>query len=247
MLQINSSIDFQLIQREMCQYIRQARQDQHSIYSYEFERLQVYQSLIRNNIHSFLDRVFPITQVLLSDEQWQALCEDFICYAQCQSPFFNDISLEFQQYLQQREHPFTQQFLWLTELLQFEWLELFVELSNDDVTQKITQSSAWRLQQPYWILVYQYPVFSWTIETRLEHIKVQPAAILAWRDQQHHFCVSVIEPWEAFVLEQVELETLRTQQLAEKLYTQSSVFNEKSSLAYVQKLHLKLQQLHLLK
>lgn len=50
------------------------------------ERLNVYIRLIRNNIHSFIDRCYTETPQYLDSEEWGRLKEGFVRDARAQTP-----------------------------------------------------------------------------------------------------------------------------------------------------------------
>ena len=52
------------------------------------ERLNVYIRLIRNNIHSFIDRCYTETLQYFDSEEWGRLKEGFVRDARAQTPYF---------------------------------------------------------------------------------------------------------------------------------------------------------------
>lgn len=115
----------QQTQQAFCAWIRDPRSDLPA--EFVTERMQVYRTLLFNNVSSFINLVYPIARTLLSETKWQSLLQDFFQNAQNQSPFYNDISLQFREYLDEQQHPVLQEYPWLAELLQFEWLELYLD------------------------------------------------------------------------------------------------------------------------
>ena len=55
------------------------------------ERLNVYIRLIRNNIHSFIDRCYTETLQYFDSEEWGRLKEGFVRDARAQTPYFQEI------------------------------------------------------------------------------------------------------------------------------------------------------------
>ena len=54
------------------------------------ERLNVYIRLIRNNIHSFIDRCYAETLQYFDSEEWGRLKEGFVRDARAQTPYFQE-------------------------------------------------------------------------------------------------------------------------------------------------------------
>lgn len=64
------------------------------------DRLNVYIRLIRNNIHSFIDRCYTETRQYFDSKEWSRLKEGFVRDARAQTPYFQEIPGEFLQYCQ---------------------------------------------------------------------------------------------------------------------------------------------------
>ena len=183
---------------------------------YATERMQVYRTLLFNNVSSFINLVYPIARMLLSETKWQSLLQDFFQNAQNQSPFYNDISLQFREYLDEQQHPVLQEYPWLAELLQFEWLELY--LDTVEIEEKtFSPASAWQLNTHIWILVYQYPVYLWTTEQ--QYFEHSPSAVMVWRNQHDQICVEQLSPLFACLIEQINQKELTEQELKYLIHT----------------------------
>ena len=193
-------ISFQQAQQQFCTWIREPQNQVPQTLS--FERMQVYRDLLLNNVCSFIDLVYPVARSMLPEQQWQTLLEEFFQKSKCQSPFYNDISLQFREYLTDHQHPILHQYPWLAELLQFEWLELY--LDTLEIEDKIyTQTDLWQLRTHVWVLVYQYPVYHWTINTTLAQIEHVPSAIMVWRNEDDQVCVEQLSPLLALLIERL--------------------------------------------
>ena len=204
----------QQTQQAFCAWIRDPRSDLPA--EFVTERMQVYRTLLFNNVSSFINLVYPIARTLLSETKWQSLLQDFFQNAQNQSPFYNDISLQFREYLDEQQHPVLQEYPWLAELLQFEWLELY--LDTVEIEEKtFSPASAWQLNTHIWILVYQYPVYLWTTEQ--QYFEHSPSAVMVWRNQDDQVCVEPLSPLFACLIEQLNLKALTEQELKQLIYT----------------------------
>ena len=204
----------QQTQQAFCAWVRDPRSDLPA--EFATERMQVYRTLLFNNVSSFINLVYPIARTLLSETKWQSLLQDFFQNAQNQSPFYNDISLQFREYLDEQQHPVLQEYPWLAELLQFEWLELY--LDTVEIEEKtFSPASAWQLNTHIWILVYQYPVYLWTTEQ--QYFEHSPSAVMVWRNHHDQVCVEPLSPLFACLIEQLNLKALTEQELKQLIYT----------------------------
>lgn len=204
----------QQTQQAFCAWIRDPQSDLPT--EYATARMQVYRTLLFNNVSSFINLVYPIARTLLSEAKWQSLLQEFFQNAQNQSPFYNDISLQFREYLDEQEHPILQEYPWLAELLQYEWLELY--LDTVEIEEKtFSPASAWQLNTHIWILVYQYPVYLWTTEQQdFEH---SPSAVMVWRNQHDQVCAEPLSPLFACLIEQLNQKALTEKELKYLIHT----------------------------
>ena len=77
--------------------------------------MHIYRDLLFNNVCSFIDFSLSRGSVMLPELKWQELLSEFFQKAQCRSPLYNDISLEFREYLTDQQHPILQNILgWLS-------------------------------------------------------------------------------------------------------------------------------------
>ncbi|WP_333641132.1 putative DNA-binding domain-containing protein [Acinetobacter johnsonii] len=210
----NKFHSFQDTQNAFCNWIRDPKQPIPS--SFETERMRVYRELLFNNVSSFVDLVYPVARSILPKPTWQQLLEEFFQKSTNQSPFYNDISLQFREYLSDQQHPVLQSYPWLAELLQYEWLELY--LDTVEIEEKtFSPASAWQLNTHIWILVYQYPVYLWTTEQ--QYFEHSPSAVMVWRNHHDQVCVEPLSPLFACLIEQLNLKALTEQELKQLIYT----------------------------
>jgi hypothetical protein len=188
------------MQRQFCDWIRDP--DLELPQALPAQRMQIYRDLLFNNVSSFIDLVYPVARAMLPELKWQQLLSEFFQKAECHSPLYNDISLEFREYLTDQQHPILQDYPWLAELLQFEWLELYLDtVEIEDVV--LHENYAWQLSTKVWVLVYQYPVYMWTTLTTLEQVELAPGAVMVWRDEQDKVCIEQLSPLFAMLIEQL--------------------------------------------
>lgn len=195
-----NQISFQTMQQQFCDWIRDPNLELSQ--ALPAERMHIYRDLLFNNVCSFIDLVYPVARAMLPELKWQQLLSEFFQKAESHSPLYNDISLEFREYLTDQQHPILQEYPWLAELLQFEWLELYLDtVEIEDVV--LHENYAWQLTTKVWVLVYQYPVYTWTTLTTLEQVELAPGAVLVWRDEQDKVCIEQLSPLFAMLIEQL--------------------------------------------
>ncbi len=151
-------------------------------------RMAVYRELIFNNIDSFLSDNFPVLRAITPDEDWLALCRDFLIRHRAQSPYFTDIGDEFLQYLQQEREPTPSDPPFLLELAHYEHIELALSIAadperprglnpNGDLMNECPVVSA--LASP---LAYRFPVHRIAPEFMPESAPEQATFLLVYRD-----------------------------------------------------------------
>ncbi|MGN5763246.1 DNA-binding domain-containing protein [Acinetobacter calcoaceticus] len=193
-------ISFHTTQRQFCDWIRNPELQPPQ--NFAVNRMQVYRDLLFNNVCSFINLVFPVAQAMLTKQQWQQLLVEFFEKSQCQSPFYNDISLQFREYLNEQQHSVLQQYPWLAELLQYEWLELYLDTVEIE-SPVLAQDQDWQLTTQIWVLAYQYPVYQWTTAMTPALVEPVPSAIMVWRDELDRVRFEVLSPLFAVLIEQL--------------------------------------------
>ncbi|MCY1162613.1 putative DNA-binding domain protein [compost metagenome] len=236
-------MSFQATQQQFCDWIRSPQSELPK--SLPAERMQIYRDLLFNNVCSFIDLVYPITRVILPELQWQMLLTEFFQKAKCDSPFYNDISLQFREYLTDCQHPSLQEYPWLAELLQFEWLELYLDTVE---IEKITATwkSEWQLNTQVWVLVYQYPVYQWSTSMTISEIELIPSVIMVWRNDQDHICVESLSVLFAVVIEQLNQQELVEQDIKKLIKATFPDFSNAQIQRQIDELKVLLTRLKLL-
>jgi hypothetical protein len=124
------------------------------------DRVEVYRSLFRSNIQSFLEQAFPVLHQVLPERWWRSEIDGFLEHHQCASPYFHDISMEFIRH--SIEHGFVSDQTpdWVIELMHYEWLELHIQTQPDEPCNagELTMQSKIKAIEASALQVYQYPV-----------------------------------------------------------------------------------------
>ena len=217
-----TSINFQTHQRAFTQWIRHP---DHAPLPQDVsaQRMQIYRDLIFNNISSFIEHTYPVTQALLPAEIWNALVEQFFQLGQCDSPYYYDISMHFKDFVDQENfHSIAspqglhQDYPWLRELMQYEWMELYVDMaevtwlneqsseSSELDPQQLRSAHSFTLKTTCWLLAYQYPVHTWSTATTLTDIQHAPTCLLIYRNQNDDIQIHPLHPLWAFLIEKIQ-------------------------------------------
>ena len=97
-------------------------------------------------------------------------------------------------------------------------------LDTLEIEDKIyTQTDLWQLRTQVWVLVYQYPVYHWTINTTLAQVEHVPSAIMVWRNEDDQVCVEQLSPLLALLIEQLNQKAMLELELSNLI--QSAVAN----------------------
>lgn len=121
-----------------------------------------YRRLVYNVVDDMLQNAYPLTHELLSAKEWKSAVNDFFANHPCQSPQVWYMPKEFYQYLFESRHPLISKYVFLEELLQFEWAEVELFMMED----KQVEFSAYGdilfsrlvLNPEHQLLSFQFPV-----------------------------------------------------------------------------------------
>ena len=154
------------------------------------DRLNVYIRLIRNNIHSFIDRCYTETPQYLDSGEWGRLKEGFIRDARAQTPYFQEIAGEFLQYCQSL--PLSDDLL---ALMDFEHTQLLAEVAQTDSQASSADSDdlAYTFSPAAFVRRYQYDV--------TDELQVAETAVLVWRDSEDDVMYQTLDDFDALLLE----------------------------------------------
>ena len=91
-------------------------------------RMKIYQSLFFSNVNGFVSSALPVLKSIIiaqhGEKQWEQIIRQFFIEHQCRSPYFNDISKEFVEYLSTSPALGFELPAFSCELAHYEWLEL---------------------------------------------------------------------------------------------------------------------------
>lgn len=99
----------------------------------EDRRLNIYRELFYNNIEGFVSSSFPVLRSLYKDDDWHAMVRDFFIRHECHTPYFLEIAQEFIDYLQNERDQHASDFPFMLELAHYEWVELALEIDENEI------------------------------------------------------------------------------------------------------------------
>lgn len=158
----------------------------------EERRMKIYRELFFNNVKGFIDSGFPVLKKLYPEHAWNKLVRRFFANHRCQTPFFSKISEEFLQFLEHEYEPGLYDPPFLIELAHYEWVELALMTSSEEIDEdSITRNGDLLAQMPAlsplaWLLSYHWPVHHIT-ETQVPDEPLQaPLYLIVYRNRQHN-------------------------------------------------------------
>lgn len=179
-------VDFKAKQAEFSAYIRDPFNNPRPA-DVKKQRIETYRELFFNNVESFLSSNFPVIKTLLNDQQWFELTQDFFSNHSSTTPYFSEISEEFIDFLQ-NERKNDSDYPFLLELAHYEWVEMALSISKEDVTantkdtlSKLPEGNI-SLSPLAWPLIYQYPVHQISLSFLPESVPEQPTCLLVYRN-----------------------------------------------------------------
>ena len=154
----------------------------------EDRRLSIYRDLFFKNIESFISSAFPIFRSLYNEAEWLGLVRDFFADYKCETPYFLEISEELLQYLEDDTLSIHQRYPFAKELCHYEWVELGLDIAEDEQQQNIGfDANGDLLQRPVlvspvaWPLIYQWPVHEIGKNYIPSQIPEQPSCLVVYR------------------------------------------------------------------
>lgn len=155
----------------------------------EDRRMAIYRELLFNNVREFIDDGFPVLKSLYTDTQWERLARSFFANYRAQSPYFVDISKGFVDYLQQGYTLADDDYPFLAELAHYEWVELALLTSDEEVDMDGIDRRGSLLEQTPVLsplahcLAYQWPVHTIQAAQIPTSALEQPVFIIVYRNQ----------------------------------------------------------------
>lgn len=157
-------------------------------------RLQVYRTLLHDNIAALLGGSFPVVRQTLGDDAWRALVRAFYAGHRCRTPLFTAIAGEFVEWLSERDAAVHGDPPWLAELAHYEWVELDLQI----LAPEAPSSRLSLLARP---LAYAWPVHRIAPGHQPAEPPGEPTLLLARRDAQGDVRFSALSPLAYLLLQ----------------------------------------------
>ena len=164
----------------------------------EDRRMALYRELFFNNISGLLKSAFPVLHKILGATRWNALIRDFMVRHRATTPLFLELSQEFLDYLgNARSAQATDDPPFLLELAHYEWVELALDVSDDEPDPRHADPNGDLLAgipvvSPLaWNLSYRFPVHRIAPGFAPDAPGEMPTHLVVWRNRAER--VEVLE------------------------------------------------------
>jgi hypothetical protein len=193
----------------------------------EARRMKIYSELFYNNVEDFMASTYPVLRNLYTDEKWHALIRDYFSRHHASTPLFHEMPREFLKYLEQEREPAEDDFPFLLELAHYEWVELALAVSDQQVDETAIDTNGDLLEgipvlSPLaWPLSYQFPVHKISKEYLPDEPPQQPTFIVVYRDADDEVRFLELNPVAAHLLQLIAEDSARSgRQLLETIAEQ---------------------------
>lgn len=150
-------------------------------------RVAVYRDLFFNNVEGLLASFFPVIRSLYGQEDWLILARAFYAQHRSHTPYFLEIAGEFVGFLESAYTPRLTDPPFLRELAHYEWLELVLDIANEEIPSAGIDEhgdllSGVPVLNPLAVLAH----YDWPVH-RISATNSRPASVetwlLVWRDR----------------------------------------------------------------
>ncbi len=176
-------------QNEFAAHIRQPDQQPRPA-DVEPRRMAIYNELFYNNLNGFMADSFPVLRRITPDDRWQAMTRDFFATHTCRTPLFTRLAEEFLVYLEHERNKLPEDPPFLLQLAHYEWVELALNLSDEDQDLPPIDANGDLLAghpviSPLaWSLSYDYPVHLISPDYLPEAPAEVPTHLVVYRDRR---------------------------------------------------------------
>jgi hypothetical protein len=214
----------------------------------EDRRMAIYRELFYNNVEDFMAGSFPVLRSILDEKQWHTLIRDYFANHRATTPLFPEMPREFVQYLGNEREANADDPAFLLELAHYEWVELALGLTDQDVElAAVDQQGDLLHEHPVlsslaWPLEYRFPVHRISAEYQPVEAGDTATYLVVYRDLTDKIGFLEINPVTARLLQLLLDGTgVSGQQLLEQIATE---INHPDPEAVVQSGLSILQDLH---
>ncbi|MDH5737072.1 MAG: putative DNA-binding domain-containing protein [Gammaproteobacteria bacterium] len=153
----------------------------------EDRRMAIYRELFFNNIEDFMASSYPVVKEVLGDECWRDLIRHYYIHHGSETPLFPSMPAEFLNYLQSDE-VLSGLPSFLFELAHYEWSELALAISSDELELNGIDPNASLLDKPPVLsplvlpLSYRFQVHRISLSYQPQAPDI-PAFLIVYRDR----------------------------------------------------------------
>lgn len=191
-------------------FVAMIRSGEHStLDAVETRRLKIYRDLFFNNIEGLLANGFPVTRKILGRDRWLELVRCFWREHRCQTPYFPRIGSEWVSWLQTTQPAILPDFPFLTELAHYEYMEVSVDLAEEDVPapspgEPITLETPLQVNPASVLLAYHYPVHRVSPDFLPTQSPETPTYLMVYRNGQQQVKFMELTPGSAQVIQMLQ-------------------------------------------
>jgi len=132
--------------------------DYNSIPGVNEKNVKHYRRLVFNNVNDSLSSAYPITKKLFGEEKWKKTVNNFFSSRKIQSPQIWYMPKEFKDYVISLEKDLLNEYVFLSDLLQFEWLEIEVFMMPDEGLKFHSDANLYYINPEIRLIGVEYPV-----------------------------------------------------------------------------------------
>jgi hypothetical protein len=179
----------------------------------EARRMNIYNELTYNNVEDFMAATYPVLRSICGDEKWHRLIREYFANHYASTPLFHEMPREFLKYLEQEREPADDDFPFLLELAHYEWVELALSVSEQQIDSRLVDAEGDLLDgipvlSPLaWPLSYHFPVHKISDEYLPQTPPEQPTHIVVYRNQEDVVRFLEMNPVTAHLLQLIVEDT----------------------------------------
>lgn len=217
---------FQQIQYAFSAHIRNPQSNPRPA-DIEARRMHIYNELTYNNVEDFMAATYPVLRSICGEEKWHRLIREYFANHYASTPLFHEMPREFLKYLEQEREPAEDDFPFLLELAHYEWVELALSVSDQQLDSHTLDKKGDLLDgvpllSPLaWPLSYQFPVHKISCEYLPATPPEQATHIVVYRNNEDAVRFLEMNPVTAHLVQLIAEDTQRSgRQLLEAIAEQ---------------------------
>lgn len=204
----------------------------------EARRMAIYSELFYNNVEDFMSNSFPVIRKITKDVDWHRMVRDYFANHLSHTPLFPEMPREFLKYLESEREPQPEDPPFLLELAHYEWVELALTISDQEINLNNVNHEGDLLQgtpviSPLaWPFSYSYPVHQIGPDFIPKEAGTEPTYLVVYRNRQDEVGFLKLNPVTAHLLQLIMEDTQQTG--IEMLTTISKKLNHPNPDAVIQ-------------